>query len=725
MARYVPTVRSKNRVSGVAMVLALVMATPSIGGMAADLPARNRLQPQPLEETVQGVTVSDPFRFLEDAQSPATRRFGDDEMAYTEALLGSQPGRAEIRTRLGQLLTVGQIRDVQVGGDTVFYRRREADQNQPPLYRRTGELGIERVVIDPNMMSEQGTVALDWYKPSPDGRYVAYGVSSNGSEISVLHVLDVETGKLQKESIFPARAAEIAWLPDGSGFYYGRPRGGAVQAGQELYNVRIYRHLLGQNPTGDGDPLVFGEGLGLKEAEIPSAHVSDDGRFLLFTVEKGTSQSDLYLKDLKNEKGPLLLTRGAGAIYRGFVYKGALYVTTNDGASRYHLFRVDATNPSRENWVEIVREQAGVLTDVDVAGGNRLVLNYLQDASSRIVTVDLQGRRKRDVALPGIGTVSALAVSDKRRDGFFVYQSYNQPQTGFRFDVHGRTTNPWLTPTLPEGLDPSTVTVKQVFYPSKDGTKIPMFIIAKKGVVLDGHNPTILYGYGGFRVSLTPAFSGSIYYWLEQGGIYAVANLRGGDEYGEAWHAAGMLGKKQTVFDDFAEAAKYLVKEKYTQKEQLGIYGGSNGGLLVGAAITQHPELYQAAVSAVPLLDMVRYHQFEIAKLWIPEYGSSEDPQQFKWLYAYSPYHHVQPGTVYPATLFMTADTDSRVAPLHALKMVARMRQDAGNKDDAKHPILLRYEHAAGHGQGKPFSKILDEQTDLFTFFTWQLKAKP
>ncbi|HVJ52000.1 MAG TPA: prolyl oligopeptidase family serine peptidase [Aliidongia sp.] len=703
---------SSSALSAAAITLTLA-AQPVFGQDGPPLPA-----PRPVTEILHGVEIVDRYRFLEDVSSAETRRFVADEMAYTQKLLGQVPGRDRLRARIEALVMAGQVVDVELGGKLTFYRQRTGTQNQPLLYVRDGE-GAPRLLLDVNGLSAAGTVALDWYVPSPDGRYLAYGLSPNGSEISTLHVMDVATGKDMGEAITPTRTAGIAWKHDGSGFYYTRPRAGRVPQGKELYDIRVYWHRLGENLEGDGDALVFGEGLGLAETHIPRPRLSEDDRWLTITVTHGPSRNDLWLQDLASGTPAQLLTGGVEGLFRPYVHRGMLYVLTNEGASHYRLMRAEVARPDRAHWQEIVPAGEAVLTGATIVGDSWL-LSYNQDATARFALTDLDGRNRRDVAMPGLGSVETVAGSSDRQDAYFVYQSFDTPLTAYRLDSAQARSEPWIK--LDAGaIDPSMIEVRQLFYPSKDGTRVPMFVIARKGVKLDGENPTVLYGYGGFNISSTPAFNPRSYDWASQGGVWCVANLRGGSEYGEAWHRAGMLGNKQNVFDDFIAAAEYLIREKWTSPDRLAVSGRSNGGLLVGAAITQRPELFRAAISGVPVLDMLRYDQFSIAKLWVPEWGSAEDPEQFKWLYAYSPYHHVAPGTLYPATLFFTADTDTRVAPLHALKMTALMQADAQNGADPQRPILLRIERDAGHGQGMPLAKQIDGITDELTFLDWQL----
>ena len=572
-----------------------------------------------------------------------------------------------------------------------------------------------------NQLAADGTVALDWWFPSEDGKYVAYGTSAGGSEESTLKVIETASGKQLPDTIERTRFASVAWKKDNSAFFYSRhPKKGDVPSGEEVYHVKIFYHVMGTDPA--KDPLIFGEGR--KAQDIPGVQLADDDdRWLLITVFQGWAKSEMYLQDLKAGTPPVEITSGKDFLYSGEVYQNKLYITTNEDAPRSRVLVVDAANPKRENWKEIVPQSDAVLQNSAIVGG-KLGAQYEKNASSLLKLFQLDGKFIDDIPLPAIGTVSGTGSKWNRQEIFFGFQSFTIPPSIYHYDLSSRKTNLWDKVNAP-GIDPSAYEVHQLWYTSKDGTKVPMFVFHKKGLELNGHNPTLLTGYGGFNVSLTPSFVGGRYIWLEHGGIFAVANLRGGAEFGEDWHQAGMLQKKQNVFDDFISAAEFLISQKYTDKDHLAIQGGSNGGLLVGAAFTQRPDLYRAVVCQVPLLDMLRYQNFQIAKLWIPEYGSAEDSKQFDWLYAYSPYHHVKPGTQYPAILFMTADTDTRVDPMHAKKMAALMQAEAANGQSRERPILLRIETKAGHGAGKPITKQIEEGTDIYSFLFWQLGMQP
>lgn len=704
-----------------AAVLTVAMGIDSAPALALDGPPMPR--PQPVTDTLHGVRITDPYRFLEDPESQATQDFVRDETRYTETLLQRFPGRGKIAARQEQLSLMGVLTDLSVAGPYVFYRKREGAQNQPVLYVARRDGGPPRVLVDVNRLNDAGLVALDWYTPSPDGKFVAYGISDNGTEISTLHVIETATGHELPEAINPAREAFIAWRSDDSGFYYGRPKAGKVPTGQEVYNVRIFRHTLGKNPEGDGDPLVFGEGLSLTETDIPVATVSDDDRYLTFTVHHTRSKADFWVEDTHGDAVPHPVSIGKDADFTPEIFKGQIYVRTNLGAPRFRMMRVDVAHPEPESWQEVAPESDGVLKDFQISGG-KLLLEYERDATSHIALSELDGSDRREVKLPGLGALTSIAAAWDVPDIYFLYESYDTPTTGYRFDTRHLTTTPWISIDA-QGLAPHVMSVRQVFYGTPDGTKIPMFIVARNDVKLDGKNPTVLGGYGGFDISDTPYFSRNIYGWVEAGGVWAEANLRGGSEYGETWHEAGMREHRQNVFDDFATAAHYLIDHGWTDSDRLGLYGTSNGGLLVGAAVTQHPELFRAAVASVPLLDMLRYQKFGIAKLWIPEFGTADDPVQFKYLRAYSPYHNVHPGTLYPALLFLTADHDTRVAPLHALKMTALLQAEARNGTDPERPILLRVAEHAGHGDDTPRLLRLAEGLDTYSFLFWQLGLNP
>jgi prolyl oligopeptidase len=705
----------------------LVCMIASLFALAASAYAADDAKPvppvaekRPLNEIFYGTKIVDNYRWLEDGNNPDMQKWVEAETAYTRALLDPLPGREAIQKRLTELLSIGNISAPQIGGKYYFYTRREGMQNQPILYVREGVAGKDRVLVDANQLAADGTIALDWFQPSENGRYLVYGTSPSGSEMSTLHIVETKTGKLLPDTIERTRAASIAWMPDNSAFYYTRyPKKGEVPAGQEMYNRHVFYHELGTDPV--IDPLIFGEGR--DPEDWPSLSIDNDGRFLLITVDQGWTKSELFLMDMKKGTPPTRITTGKNFLYRASVYNGRLYITTNEDAPRYRVFMAEAGEYDRDDWKELIPQTGSVLQGVGL-WGDKLFTQYEQNATSQLKIFDLGGKLVSEIRLPALGTVFEAEGKWDRDEIFYGFESFTVAPSIYRYDLASGSTSLWAKVDAPS-IDSSAYEVNQEWFHSKDGTRVPMFIVNKKGLKKDGHNPTLLTGYGGFNVSITPEFDSDNYLWLEHGGVFAVANLRGGAEFGEDWHRAGMLDKKQNVFDDMIAAAEHLIAEKYTDKDHLAIQGGSNGGLLMGAMITQRPDLFRAVVCRVPLLDMLRYQNFQIAKLWVPEYGTADNPDQFKWLYAYSPYHHVKAGEEYPAILFTTADTDTRVDPMHAKKMAALMQAEAKNGKSSTRPILLRIETKAGHGAGKPVAKQIEEYTDIYSFLFWQLGMKP
>jgi prolyl oligopeptidase len=699
---------------GRALIFILALATPAASQSfdAGSRPPETRAEA--LVETVHGVKVQDPYRWLEQGEAKEVRAWTEAQNAHTRRALDGLPGRATIGQRLSQLLSIGTISAPDPHRGRYFFTRREGQQNQPVLYVREGAQGKDRVLLDPNTLSRDGTVALDWWYESHDGKRLAYGLSESGSEQSTLYVLDVDTGRNLKDTIPFTRAASLAWLPAGDGFYYTRfPAPGTVPKGEENYHRRVFLHRLGDDPGKDAEVFRREE----KPTEWPGVGLSRDGRWLTITVSRGPGKNDLYLRDLREESNEFVaIAEGKDASYSARVVGNRLYILTTEEASNGRIFEVAAANPKRSTWSLLVRESQDIIITSFTVLGEQILVQGLSRAASNIRAFARDGRFLRDVKLPVLGTAGALGGEEDGSEAFFSFASYALPPTVYRYDAATGALSEWARVAAPT-LDGKAVEVKQVFYPSKDGMNVSMFIVHRKGLKYDGANPALLYGYGGFNVSQTPTFNRGLNLWLERGGVYAVANLRGGGEYGEGWHKRGMLGLKQNVFDDFIAAADYLIKQKITSSKRLAIQGGSNGGLLVAAAMTQRPELFRAVVCAVPLTDMVRYHRFLIARLWIPEYGTADNPRQFAYLYAYSPYHRVAAGAQYPATLITTAESDSRVDPLHARKFAAALQ--AANK--SANPILLRVETKAGHGAGKPLTKQIAEATDVWSFLFWQL----
>ncbi|WP_437831635.1 prolyl oligopeptidase family serine peptidase [Sorangium sp. So ce1153] len=672
----------------------------------------------PVKYALYGVEITDPYRWLEDGDAPEVKEWMRAQDAFTRAELSRLPEREAIASRLKQLFYIDAVSAPRHRRGRYFVSRRHATKEKSIVYWKEGKGGEERVLLDPNSWSDDGSVSLGGWEVSWDGKNVAYKVQKNNSDEATLHVMDVASGKRSDVDVIEGgKYAYASWTPSGDGFYYvWLPTDPSIPVADRPGYAEVRFHRLGQDPRQDrvvrgrtGDPRTF-----------LNASVSKDGRFLVLTVAHGWTSTDVYFRDLRRpgaQAADRPLAVGRDAHYNVEVYKDRFYVHTDEGAPHYRLFEVDPDRPERAAWKEIVAERPDATLDsVSVVGGH-LALSYLKDASSRVEVRALDGKLVREVPLPGIGTVGGPSGLPDEDEAYFSFESFTSPQEIYATSIRTGETALYTRTEVP--VDPSAFTVEQTFFPSKDGTKISMFIVRRKDMKKDGSSRALLYGYGGFQISQTPSFTASMYPWLERGGVYAVANLRGGGEYGEAWHRDGMLLKKQNVFDDFIGAAEHLVREGYTRPERLVIQGGSNGGLLVGAALTQRPELFRAAVCGVPLLDMVRYHLFGSGKTWISEYGSADDPAQFKALHAYSPYHHVRPGTRYPAVLLLSADSDDRVDPMHARKFAAALQAAS-----AGGPVLLRIERNAGHGGADLIKAAVEKGADQISFAMWATSAQ-
>jgi prolyl oligopeptidase len=678
-------------------------------------------------ERLHGVDVADPYRWLEDADAPEVQRWTDAQNAATRRALDRVPGRAALEKRFWQLYEIGSI-GVPVSRPAgkprrywrYFYTRRDGKQNQPVLYVRDDAGGADHALVDVNAERADGTRALDWWFPSDDGGLVAYGVSDDGSEESVLRVRDVETGKDLADQIPRTRAGSVAWTPDGRGFYYTRyPAPGEVPADEIKYHRGVYHHRLGDDPA--KDRKLFGDGR--DKTDWPSVDLSPDGRWLAITVSQGWSKSEVHVIDLRAGGRPVAVAAGEPEKFNVVeMLDDRLYLFTTSGAPRGRVYAVDPAHPERARWREVIKPSDEVLTDVAYFRDG-LAVASLHDAALRLRLYATDGTPRGEIGLPGLGALTGLSGTRDAPEIRFGFTSFAVPTEVFR--VNAQAPDPvaqsWMRLQAP--IDTSAYEVERVIVKSRDGTALPLFLAHRKGVARDGKAPALLTGYGGFDHSMLPSWTPSAIPFLEAGGTFALAVLRGGGEYGEEWHRAGMLGRKQNVFDDFAAHAEWLIANKVTSPAHLAISGRSNGGLLMGAALTQRPELFRAVVCGVPLLDMLRYHRFRIAALWIPEYGSPEDPEAFRWLSAYSPYHHVRDGVAYPAVLFHTAASDTRVDAMHARKMTARM-QAANPGSKPARPVLLRLESHAGHGAGKPLAKVIDQLVDEWSFVFGELKLK-
>ena len=684
-------------IAGAALTAACAAGEPGI-----DVP------PPPTEvrevvDTLHGVDVPDPYRWLEDQEAPETRAWIDAQNAYTDRVLNALPGRAELRALAASVLERETIGLPYERGGRYFHTRRRADQELAVLYVREGLDGEDRVLIDPHPLSPDHTTSVELRDVSDDGRRVAYAVREGGVDEVSIRVRDVDAGEDLDDVLPPARYGQVTLAADGGGLYY--ERYGDV-------TPRVMFHAFGAPPADDAQ--LFGDGY--ERHRIPVTVVSDDGRWMVVHVIEGSSgPTEIHVKDLERDT-PFVtaVADGVSESWAGFA-GGELVIVTSLDAPNKRVVLADPADPSFERWREVIPERADAVIESAVALGGKLAVSYLRDARPRVAIHELDGAHVRDVAFDTLGSVGGGAGRWTSGEAFFTFQTFHVPSTVYRYDVATGERSVWAAPEPP--VDPAAYAVTQRWFTSRDGTRAPMFVVHRPGVALDGSNPTLLTGYGGFNNSMTPAFSALATTWLESGGVFALANLRGGGEFGEEWRRAGMLENKQNVFDDFIAAAEHLVAEGYTSSEHLAIRGGSNGGLLVGAVSNQRPDLFGAVVCTYPLLDMVRYHRFLVAGFWVPEYGSSDDAEQFAYLHAYSPYHNVIDGGGYPATLYLSGDGDTRVAPLHARKMTALMQA----KNGSDNPILLRYHTRAGHSGGQPVSRQIDELVDTVSFLSWQV----
>lgn len=676
-----------------------------------------------LRETIHGVTVADPYRWLEDLDSPETRAWVQAQSAYARRYLDAIPGRERFRRRLTDLYNFVRP-GFYLSGDFVyagivkrggryFLLRQNGLENQPVLYVQEAG-GKPRELINPNKLSLEGVTAVSAWAPSADGKWIAYGLAKAGSDWQQWRIRDVATGADLPDTLDWIKFATPVWAPDGSGIYYARypePETGALLTAQNQNNKLYFHRLRTQQQE---DRLIY------QRPDQPEwsfdPWLTSDGRYLLILVSQGTAVEKLVFYQDLGSSGPLteLVSRFEGA-YAPLGNRGSVvYFLTTFQAPKGRIVSIDLSAPKPAAWKEVLPESQDNL-EMAVLSGGRLICRYLADARDTIRIYSLDGKRERQVALPGLGAVSWALGEPEEPEQFYSFSSFQTPPSLYRYDLRSGRSRPYLTDRLP--FDPMAFETRQVFYPSKDGTRIPMFLAHKKDLKLDGRTPTLLYGYGGFNIALRPQFSPLYLAWIEMGGLFAMANLRGGGEYGEQWHRAGMKHNKQNVFDDFIAAAEWLIANRYTSSGKLAIIGGSNGGLLVGACLNQRPDLFAAAIPMVGVMDMLRFHKFTIGRAWVSDYGSPDDPQDFQVLLRYSPLHNIRPGVSYPPVLIMTADHDDRVVPSHSFKYGAALQHAQAGKA----PILLRIETSAGHGAGKPTAKLIEEQTDILAFLTQAL----
>ncbi len=701
------------------------MAAVILGGLGmsvglADSPIRYpETKRANLVETLHGTDVPDPYRWLEDdvRKNPAVRTWVDAQSNLTAEYLKAIPQRSTIQKKLTTLWNYEKIGVPTKHGDRYFFFKNDGLQNQSVFYSQESLDGPATVLMDPNSWSKDGTVALGSVSFSDDGKMVAYAVSEAGSDWTTWKVKEVATTKDLKDELKWVKFSGLAWTKDGQGFFYSRfdEPGKDAQFQSLNLNQKLMFHKLGTKQA--DDVIVY------QRPDQPTwsfyGNVTDDGKWLVFSARTGTdARNRLYVKDLAKplDRAPVEVVDNFDNEYTLIEGIGnVLFLKTDLKAPNGRLIAIDMAKPANGNWEEIIPETKEALRGVGLVGGH-LIASYLKDAKTQVKLFDPTGKFLREVAFPGIGTASGFDGKPDDPETFYSFSSYATPATIYHYDVV--TGKSKLLRQAKVKFDPSLYETKQVFYPSKDGTKIPMFITAKKGLQLDGNNPTLLYGYGGFNIPMTPAFSIPIAAWIDMGGVYAVANLRGGGEYGKAWHKAGTKDRKQNVFDDFIAAAEYLIAQKYTSTPKLAIRGGSNGGLLVGACMAQRPELFGACLPHVGVMDMLRFHKFTAGRYWVDDYGSPDKAEDFASLIKYSPYHNLKPGTKYPPTLVITADTDDRVVPGHSFKFAAQLQYC--NKGDA--PVLARIETRAGHGAGKPTAKLIEEVADEYAFLWKVLK---
>ncbi len=660
-----------------------------------------------------GTKVSDPYRWLEDDKSPETAAWVAAENKITQDYLSKIPFREQVRKRLEEMWNYPKYSSPFKEGEYYYYYKNDGLQNQSILYRQPGLNGTPEIFIDPNKMSKDGTAAVSTPSFTKNKKYAAYMIAQAGSDWQEAYVMDVATKKVLDDKIQWIKFSGLSWKGD-DGFYYSRyPEADETKKmTNQNQNQKLYYHKLG-TPQSE-DVLIYED----KEHPLRSVGggLTEDERFLLIHQSEGTSGSQIWVKDMKNPNSSFILLIKGFDTNAGVIDNDGdrLLVLTNADAPNYKVVSIDPKNPSKENWQTIILTRTNFLQSVGTAGG-KLFLTYLEDASSRVYQTNYKGVLEREIKLPGIGTAGGFDGNREDNELFYTYSSFNYPPAIFHYTISNGQTE--LFRKAEAKINADNYQTVQSFFTSKDGAKVPMFITYKKGLKLNGNNPTLIYGYGGFNIPSTPGFSISNAFFLEQGGVYVLVNLRGGNEYGEAWHKAGMLQNKQNVFNDFIGAAEFLIKTKYTNPQKLAMRGGSNGGLLVGAVMTQRPDLFRVAIPQVGVMDMLRYHTFTIGHAWATEYGRSDKEEDFKNLIKYSPLHNLRKGVKYPATLVTTADHDDRVVPAHSFKFAATLQEDNAGAN----PTLIRIETKAGHGGGKPTSKQIDEASDIWSFVMYNL----
>ncbi len=695
---------SKRVIMATAMAVA-TMATTTMCTKATKSVKYPQTERGDVVEDFFGTQVADPYRWLENDSLPATAEWIKAQNDVTNSYLAEIPFRGQVKERLTELWNYEKISAPAKHGDYYYYSYNSGLQKQDVIYRKASLEAEGEVFIDPNTLSEDGTKALGTLNFSEDGKYCAYSIAASGSDWVEIRVLDCDTMELLDDKIEWIKFSGVEWAPDNESFYYSAyeaPKGGVLSDKNEYQ--RVYHHTLGQ--AQGQDMLVY------EDNDHPlryfNATASADGKWIFIDASEGTSGIELLYKRVGDSRFKTLLPGFKNDYLIVACKDNTLYVKTNDGATNYRLAKIDLLNPA-SGLKDVIAESENLLDNVAKAG-DYLMASYLEDAQSKVYQYKYDGTKVREVELPAIGTASGFGADKDATEAYYSFANYTMPSTTYTYDLESGESTLYKAPTV--DFNPADFVTEQIFFESKDGTKVPMFVSHRKDITLDGTNPCYLYGYGGFQINLTPGFNPSAIMFMEQGGVHVVVTLRGGSEYGEEWHQAGMLDKKQNVFDDFIGAGEWLIANKYTSKEKLAIAGGSNGGLLVGACMVQRPDLFAVALPAVGVMDMLRYHKFTIGWGWVVEYGSSDNEEQFPYIYKYSPLHNIKDGVEYPATLVTTGDHDDRVVPAHSFKFISQLQHSQAG--DA--PTLIRIESNAGHGAGKPISKRIDEAADVYSF---------
>ena len=683
------------------------------GGNGIVLPPPPPTEVKPVTEDIHGTSLTDPYRWLEDAKAPETRAWIDAQMKYTEQYLSQVKIRPEIVNELTKLERVETYGIPIERGGNYFFKKREADENQGSIYLRHGLHGQDQRLIDATRLSADQNTSVQINDISKDGTLLVYGVRSGGADEESVRILDITKNHDLEDSLPTARYSGVQLRPDKQGLYYAR---------FDPIGTLVFYHKLGTPAT--GDELIFGksfEGETFGPMQLIGTEITENERYLVITVIHGVpaKRVDIYVKDLRQPNSPIHpIIHGIDSRFTPVNYGDDLYVLTDNDAPNYRVVKLQIANPDPKQWTTIVPEGKDVISGISIVDG-KLFVTGLHDVVTETRIFALDGKPAGHITYPTLGAATEVYGREDSHEGFYSFESFTIPPAIYRYDVSSGKTEVFAKPTVPFASD--QYEVKQVFYKSKDGTQVPMFISSRKGVKRDGKTPTLMFAYGGFLVDMTPSWNPEFAWWMEQGGFYAQPNLRGGGEYGEKWHKAGMFENKQNVFDDFFSAAKYLADEKYTSPEKLAIRGRSNGGLLMGAAMTQHPEMFGAIWCGYPLLDMIRFQNFLVGKWWTTEYGSSENAEQFPYLLKYSPYHNVKPGTKFPAIMFNTGDSDTRVDPLHARKMTALVQADNAND----RPILLHYQTISGHSSGVSITQSIKDTADELAFLWNEVSAPP